>query len=140
MLESDFSKRIVVTGMGTVNPLGLDVKSTWQAAIEGNSGVRLIEPDELADIEVKIAGQVKGFEARDFFPRDLWKDLRRCHRSSQFSYAASMEALRDANFDFSVLEEEEKADRVGMRIGTGVGGVTYIAEVQNLIREGSIHV
>ncbi|MBI2597518.1 beta-ketoacyl-[acyl-carrier-protein] synthase family protein [Candidatus Daviesbacteria bacterium] len=142
---------IVVTGVGTVNPLALNARDTLQAVKEGRSGVGLYEPldpnEPLLNSQVKLAAQVKGFDPNPFLtPRDL----RRVHRSAALSTVAVAEALQDAGLltDLSRLVELTEIDklgsdyrpldgiepgRIGIRLGTGIGGSTYIAEVQKII-------
>lgn len=129
-------QRIVVTGMGTISPLGLNVNETWQNLISGKSGIRRIDPP--VNSEVSVAGLVEGFTS-SISPREI----RRIHRSAQLSYDATVEALYDAELlkDLSSLGEGESPiinanpERIGTRIGTGVGGGSEIAEIEDDIRD-----
>lgn len=145
------SEIIVATGLGTVNPLGLNAGDTLQGVIDGRSGVGLYEPldpnEPLLNSQVQLAAQVKGFNPVPYLtPRDL----RRVHRSAALSTAAIGEALQDAGFlkDASRLVELTDIerlkggynpldgvdrDRIGIRLGTGIGGATYIAKIQKVI-------
>lgn len=142
---------IVCTGLGTINALALNTQGTLQAVTEGRSGVGLYEPldpnEPPLNSQVKLAAQVKGFDPAPFLtPRDL----RRVHRSAALSTAAIGEALIDAGFlkdtgrlveltdverlkgDYYPLEGIDR-DRFGIRLGTGIGGSTHIARVQQVI-------
>lgn len=128
------SQRIVITGMGAISPLGLNVEESWNAIVRGESGIDLIEPPEKRHSKVHIAGQVKGFDLGQYLP-DI--DLKRIHRSAQFSTAATIEALTDAGlFDTYQLKVANiDPTRIGLRIGSGVAGSNFIAEIQNTLRD-----
>lgn len=136
MTEFDPSKRIVVTGMGTVNPLGLNVPETWRKITAGESGIATIEPTELAIPDVQIAGQVKGFDAGSYFPP---KEIRNIHRNAQFAYVSALEALQDARLvnlaDLKKPKLLSELERTGLALGSGVGGGMHIAEIADTIRE-----
>ena len=108
--------RVFVSGFGTVNPLGLDVESTWQRAIKGQSAVKKISLFDPTDHSAQIAAEVKSFDADARFGR---RDARRMDRFVQFAVSASEEALNNANFNIT----DDNRDRVGAIIGTGIGGV-----------------
>lgn len=123
-------ERIVVTGMGTVTPLGIGVSETWKNLIEGKSGIRKLEKD--VNSQVNIAGIVEGFEPTRYIPG---RELLRVHRAAQFSQAAVIEALIDAGFcDGKTLIGIEPED-IGIQMGTGIGGGSEIAEMEGIIRE-----
>ena len=148
---------IVVTGVGTINPLALNAKDTLKAVAERKSGVGLYEPldpnEPPLNSQVQLAAQVKGFNPAPYLtPRDL----RRVHRSAALSTVAVAEALQDAGFltDLSRLVEltdieKLKGDyrpldgvdpnRIGIRLGTGIGGSTYIAELKKIIDQRGDH-
>lgn len=136
MAEIDPSRRIVVTGMGTVNPLGLDVKTSWANIIAGYSGIIVIEPPELAIPDVRIAGQVKGFDPKPYIPP---KEIRNIHPSAQFAYVAALEALQDAGLvDLTNLLTPKllaNPNRTGLALGSGIGGGMYIAEIEDTLRD-----
>lgn len=131
-------KRIVVTGMGAISPVGLNVSESWANLIAGKSGIRKIDPP--VNSEVSVAGLVEGFTS-SISPREI----KRIHRSAQFSYAAIVEALYDAGLlkDLATMTEGESPlinvdpERIGTRIGTGVGGGSEIAEIEDTIRDKS---
>jgi 3-oxoacyl-[acyl-carrier-protein] synthase II len=120
-------QRVVITGLGAVSPLGLDVASTWQGLIEGKSGVSAITTFDTRDFPTKIAASVQGFDPT------LYLNQREARRMSPFilyALAAAHEAVTRARLDLS----HENPTRVGVEIGSGLGG-TSIVEEQRLILE-----
>ena len=116
------TRRVVVTGMGMVTPLGLDVASNWDALTHGRSGIGRITRFDPAPYETQIAGELKGFEATQYMDR---KEVRRTDRFTHFGVAAASQALKDAK-----LETFPDHERVGTAIATGVGGLeTLVKEV-----------
>ncbi len=120
--------RVLITGIGTVNPLGLDVSSTWQRAIQGKSAVDTITLFDASEHSTQFAAEVKGFDAVSRFGR---KHARRMDRFVQFAVAATEEALQDAQLKIT----DSNRDRVGAVIGTGVGGVSTVSEGANSLRD-----
>jgi 3-oxoacyl-[acyl-carrier-protein] synthase II len=110
------SKRIVVTGMGCVTPLGLDLSSTWQAMLEGKSGVAPIQGFDASQHEVKIAGEVPEFDPTKIMNA---KEARRIDRFIQLGMYAAREAWQDAGLSVT----PENAERIGAIAGSGVGGI-----------------
>lgn len=143
-------KRIVITGLGTINPLGKNVEDFWRNLIDGKSGISRISktnPDDPTgerlgriNTDVDIAGQVLGFDPKKIIPS---KELLRMHRVVQFATIASLEAMEDAGFvkkDTNLLNEKPplislNPKRFGARWGTGVGGGSEIAEIEDIILE-----
>ena len=126
--------RVVVTGLGTTSPLGGDVPSTWEALLEGRSGVRTIDEPWVEDLPVKIAGRV-AVEPTEVLER---VKARRLDRSAQFAMVAAMEAWRDAGFSGAAGSEAEPGldgDRVGVALASGIGGVTTLLENYDALRE-----
>jgi 3-oxoacyl-[acyl-carrier-protein] synthase II len=119
-------ERVLITGIGTVNPLGLDAKSTWEAMLAGRSGVDTIAAFDPAPFPVRIAGEVRGFDPEAVASR---KDARRMDRSVLFAVAATDEAVADAGLD--VLDPE----RTGVVVGSAIGGVGIIEEQQRILME-----
>ena len=116
--------RVVITGLGCVSPLGNNVQATWEVAVAGKSGVGPITLFDASEHEARIAGEVKGFDAAALFGR---KEARRMDRYTQFAAAVTQEALRDAGLTI----DEHNRDRIGVYIGTGIGGIgTLMAEVE----------
>jgi 3-oxoacyl-[acyl-carrier-protein] synthase II len=114
-------ERIVVTGMGTVNPLGLDLAETWENALKGVSGVGPITQFDAKDYLVKIACEVKNFVPERYLPA---KEARRRDRFSQLATAAAQEAVRQAGLTTGV----DQGGRVGVFISSAIGGVASFAE------------
>jgi 3-oxoacyl-[acyl-carrier-protein] synthase II len=106
-------RRVVITGMGAVTPLGNDVQSTWEGAVEGRSGVDLITSFDTSDYPVHIAAEVKGFDAEGLASR---REMKRLDRCILFALSAAKEALGAAGIN------GYRPDRVGVVLGSGIGG------------------
>jgi beta-ketoacyl-acyl-carrier-protein synthase II len=128
MAERDARKRIVITGMGVISPLGNDVGSTWKGAVEGRSGIGPITTFDTSNFRVKIAGEVKGFVAEEYVPP---KEVRRMDRFIHFALATSKQALADAQFEIT----PENSHRVGVIWGSGIGGIETLSEAVLTIRD-----
>ncbi len=121
--------RIVVTGMGAVSPLGLDIPTLWQALKSGQSGAGRITLFDAEPFETKIAAEVKGFDATNYFEH---REARRMDRYTQFATVAAMQAVKQANLDCA----KEGTD-VGVLIGSGIGGITTLsAQMATLAEKG----
>lgn len=116
-------RRIVITGMGAVTPLGLSVDETWAAMREGRSGVRLVENFDTSEVQARVAGQVRDFDPAPYFKKDP-KAPRRCDRFEQLAMAAAAQAVEDAALD----PEKEDLSRIGVMIGSGIGGLRIHGE------------
>lgn len=112
-------RRVVVTGLGMVTPLGLSVKETWKGILEGRSGVRTITHLDVSDSPVRIAACVQDFDSAPYMNP---KDARRLDTFIQYGVAASKQALDDSGLDLSSINLE----RVGVAIGSGIGGLPII--------------
>ncbi|MBI2321174.1 MAG: beta-ketoacyl-[acyl-carrier-protein] synthase II [Chloroflexi bacterium] len=110
------TRRVVITGVGAVTPVGSDVPSAWQALLAGRSGVDRITLFDASPFAVQIAGEVKGFALGDWVEP---KERRRLDRNVQFALAATAEALRDAGLDAA----REPTERIGVILGSCVGGI-----------------
>jgi 3-oxoacyl-[acyl-carrier-protein] synthase II len=129
----DGERRVVVTGLGAVTPLGNDVPSFWDALINGRSGIRRIESFDPAKVPSKIAGEVRDFDADAVMPR---KEVRRNDRYVHFAWAATTEAMRDADLP-NPITDEALAWRTGAIIGSGIGGInTMIRDIIEAHDEG----
>lgn len=123
-------RRVVVTGIGLVTPLGTGKEKTWKALLNGECGIDKITAFDTTEHSVHIAAEVKDFVAEEFIEK---KELKKLGRFSQFAIAASIEALNDAKFEIT----KENADRVGTIIGSGIGGLDVIEqEVGKLLEKG----
>lgn len=122
--------RVVVTGMGVITPIGLDLPSFWANLLDGHGGVGSITKFDVTDFPAKIAAEVKGFEPEQYIDR---KEARRMDEYVQFSIAATRMAVQDAGFD----PEQVDRERVGVIIGSGVGGIgTFERQHSQLIEKG----
>ena len=110
--------RIVITGMGALSPLGNSVSETWDGMKNGRSGISRIESIDTAPYAVHIAGEVRGFDPTPYFRKDP-KTARRCDRFEQLAMAAAVMAVDDAGLD----PEKTDKNRVGVMIGSGIGGL-----------------
>ena len=119
-------RRIAVTGLGAVTPLGLDARSTWEAAVEGRSGVDWIQAFNPSDFPVRIAAEVKGFDPESVVER---KEARRLERNVLLAVGAAREAWDDA--DVGAIDPE----RVGILFGSAIGGVPGIVAQADVLRE-----
>ena len=121
------TERIVITGLGAVTPLGLDVGSTWDGMIEGRSGIAPITLFDANELESRIAGEVKGFDADALLsPREA----RRLDRFCQFALVASREAIADA----ALVIDDSNSEDVGVLIGSGIGGINTLTEQLEVLR------
>src|SRR5260370_10978548 len=114
--ERDELRRVVVTGMGAVTPVGLDVASTWDAVVHGRSGIALVERFETSDLDVRIGGEVKNFDPTMYIDR---KEARRMDRFLHLGMVAAQEAMRDSELKIG----PDNAEQVGVLVGSGIGGV-----------------
>ena len=122
------SRRVVVTGLGMVTPLGLDAQTTWEGLLAGRSGVRLIESFSDERFGDTVGGEVPDFDPTAFLGR---KEARRADRFMQFAFVAADEALRQANY----ATPEADGHRTATIIGTAVGGVLTMAREAEVLRE-----
>lgn len=121
-------RRVVITGMGAMTPLGLTMKETWEGLLAGRSGVGPITQFDASNLPVRIAGEIKGFDPGRYIDP---KEARRMARCSQVSLAMAQEALADAGLTLPLPNEE----RVGVLIGTAIGGFDCALESVDVYRE-----
>ena len=114
-------RRVVITGLGTINPLANDVEKTWEAVKQGKCGIVPITHFDTTDFKVKLAAEVKDFDAAETLGL---KESKRMDVYCQFACAAAKEAFADSGIDM----EKEDADRIGCIVSSGIGGLTTIAE------------
>ncbi len=123
-------RRVVITGLGAVTPLGLNVTSYWQGLLDGRSGIAHIEAFDVSRYASRIAGEVRGFSAGDYFDVRL---VKRLDRFAQFAMVAAIEAVKDCGLDL----EREDPRRIGALVGSGIGGLSEIEEQHTrLIKRG----
>ncbi len=122
--------RVMVTGMGIISPLGLDVETTWDGIVNGRSGVDLITAFDTEGYDTHFAAEVKGFDPEDYLER---KEARRMDRFAQFAAVAAQQACRQAGLATGTVDPY----RVGVIIGSGIGGIsTLSAQHEILISRG----
>jgi 3-oxoacyl-[acyl-carrier-protein] synthase II len=121
------AKRVVVTGLGMISPLGLNTSETWDAIVRGESGIGPITSFNTSDFEAKIAAEVKGFDPTNYMER---KEARRTDRFVQFAVAAAREALDRA----ALTIDPSNADDIGVVIGSGNGGIITLSEQYEVLR------
>lgn len=119
-------KRVVVTGLGAITPIGNTLEAYWQGLREGRNGIGMITCFDTKDHACKIAGEVKDFDPLLYMDR---KEAKRMARFSQFAVAGSIDALKDAN----LVINDDNADDVGIVIGTGVGGLKVMEEQNEVL-------
>ncbi len=123
-------RRVVLTGMGTVNPIGLDTNSFWQSLLKGKSGSDKITRFDTTNFATKIAAEVKGFNPEVHFDK---KDMRRLDPFAQYAIVAAREAVLSSGVNF----DEEDRDRIGVIVGSGIGGMlSFEDEMTKLINQG----
>ncbi len=115
------NRKVVITGMGVVSPIGSTLQKFWDSLQNGRSGIATIEGFDITDFSAKIAGEVKDFDANEFIPR---KEQRRMDRFCHFAIAAAKMAMDEANFD----REVEDPTRMGAIVGSGIGGLGTLEE------------
>ncbi len=114
-------RRVFVTGIGIISPLGLDTASTWDNLVKGNSGIDFITAFDAESFDTRFAGEVKGFESERYLDR---KEARRMDRFAQLAAAAAQEACKQANLD----PKEGDPYRVGVIIGSAIGGILTLSQ------------
>jgi len=121
-------RRVVITGIGTINPLGNDLKSSWENAKAGTNGIDYIKRIPTEDLDVKIAGEVKGFDLKEYLGK---KEFKRLDRFTQLAMKATDEAIEDAALELSAIDLK----RAGVYYSSGIGGLETIAEQEDKARE-----
>ncbi|MGB2762920.1 MAG: beta-ketoacyl-ACP synthase II [Candidatus Aminicenantaceae bacterium] len=126
--KSVVERRVAVTGIGLVSPVGVGVEKNWENILQGKSGVSLISRFDISQYTSKIAGQVKDFDPLDFIEK---KELRKMDLFIQYGLAAAHLAVQDSGIDFAAME----GDRVGVYVGSGIGGIGSIEETHKKLLE-----
>ena len=122
-----YDRRVVITGLGAVTPIGNDVETFWSNLKNGVSGIRVVEAFDTKDHDCKIAGEVRGFEPKRYFKNA--KDLRRTDRFAQLAMGAAKMALEDSGIDL----EKVRRDRFGVIVSSGIGGLKTLEEQYRIL-------
>ena len=122
-------RRVVITGMGIISPVGSRLDDAWHSVCEGVSGISLIDDFDTSDFPTKIAGLVKDFEVDDYLSK---KDQRKNDPFIHYGVAAAMNAIRDSGLEITA----ENGHTIGIAMGSGIGGIKYIEDNHNKMLEG----
>lgn len=122
-------RRVVVTGLGVVSPVGIGVNDAWQNLVAGRSGITKITKFDTSSFSSQIAGEVKNFDVTQYLPA---KDARRMDTFIQYGLVAGIEAFKDSG----IVVTEENAERIGVAIGSGIGGLGLIEDTNDTYDEG----
>lgn len=120
------NSRLVITGMGAVTPIGIGVEEYWSNLVAGKCGVDKITKFDVSELPVKIAAEVKNFDAEQFMPKKLTREM---DPYMQYGYAAAMQAIEQAG-------EAAEPERMGIVVGTALGGIAPITETQDGVSKG----
>jgi 3-oxoacyl-[acyl-carrier-protein] synthase II len=118
-------RRVVVTGLGLISPVGNTVQEGWSSLLAGKSGIASITKFDASNFACKFAGEVKGFNVEDYFPA---KEARHMDTFIHYGLAASIQAVKDAGLPTNDALTEEQAERIGCLVGSGIGGLPLIEE------------
>jgi beta-ketoacyl-acyl-carrier-protein synthase II len=136
-MENHTTPRVVITGMGVVTPLGLNLETTWQRLLKAESGIGPLTRIDPTNYHVKIAAQINDFNPEAYPEVMEKKEAKRFDRGMQFALVAASEALKQADLKIT----EDNADEVGVLIGSGIGGLTTIQEgFETLTNKGPMRV
>ncbi len=119
-------RRVVVTGMGMLTPLGVDLESSWQGLTAGKSGIAPIESFDTTDYPVRFGGHVPEFDISEYLPP---KEARRMDGFMQFGLVAGIQAMRDSGLEVT----DENRDRIGVAVGSGIGGIVTIETCHDVV-------
>src|SRR3954452_25567977 len=122
------SRRVVVTGLGLISPVGNTVAEGWANLLAGRSGIANITKFDASNFACKFAGEVKGFKVEDYFSA---KDARHMDTFIHYGLAASIQAIRDAGLPTADARKEEQAERIGVLVGSGIGGLPLIEDTHS---------
>jgi 3-oxoacyl-[acyl-carrier-protein] synthase II len=124
-------RRVVVTGLGIISPLGIGIEENWSAITNGKSGIGPITRFDTESFPVRFAGEVAGFDAEQYMEH---KEVKKMDRFIHFAVAASDDALKDSGFEIT----EKNAERVGVQVGVGLGGLPSIEKFHNVYKERGV--
>jgi len=119
-------RRVVVTGMGMLTPLGVDLESSWQGLTAGKSGIAPIQSFDTTDYPVRFGGHVPEFDISEYLPS---KEARRMDGFMQFGLVAGIQAMRDSGLEVT----DENRDRIGVAVGSGIGGIVTIETCHDVV-------
>ena len=122
-------RRVVVTGLGMITPLGNNVSETWEGILKGRSGIALLDHFDTTDFTVRIGGSIKDLALDDYIPR---KDQKKMDPFIHYGIAAGVQAIEDSGLDL----DKEDANRIGVAIGSGIGGLPGIEKGTELFHSG----
>ena len=122
-------RRVVVTGLGMITPLGNNVSETWESILKGRSGIALLDHFDTTDFTVRIGGSIKDLALDDYIPR---KDQKKMDPFIHYGIAAGVQAIEDSGLDL----DKEDANRIGVAIGSGIGGLPGIEKGTELFHSG----
>jgi 3-oxoacyl-[acyl-carrier-protein] synthase II len=126
-------RRVVITGLGAVTPLGNDVAAFWDGLVAGRSGIDRLSSFDPSGVPSQVGGEIRDFDATDYMDR---KDVRRHDRNVHYAWAAAAQALADADIGVPIADEAE-ANRAGAIVATGIGGISSIVrDAQAALAEG----
>ena len=123
------ARRVVVTGLGMVAPVGLDVPSAWESILAGRSGIQPITHFDVEPFSTQFGGPIYGFEITDYIPK---KDAKKMDKFIHYGVAAGCQAIEDSGLEVT----EENAERIGVLIGSGIGGITGIENSYHAYLDG----
>lgn len=127
-------RRVVVTGLGLISPVGITVAEGWANILAGQSGIDRITRFDASNYACQFAGEVKGFNVEEYFPA---KEARHMDTFIHYGLAASIQAVRDAGLPTGDQLSEEEAERIGVLVGSGIGGLPLIEETRDeLVNRG----
>lgn len=127
-------RRVVITGLGCVSPVGTSVESSWQALLAGQSGIDLVQSFDASGLSCKFAGEVKGFDITQYIAE---KEARHMDRFMHLGIAAACQAVADAGLKTGDALGDEEATRIGCNIGSGIGGLPMIEQTHaELVNRG----
>jgi 3-oxoacyl-[acyl-carrier-protein] synthase II len=121
-------RRVVITGIGAITPLGNNIAEYWDALVQGKSGIERITLFDVDQFASQIGGEIKGFEPEKYIDK---KEIRRMDRFAQFSLVAAQEAIQDSKLDIS----QENAERIGVIFASGIGGLGTIEREHKVLLE-----
>lgn len=122
-------RRVVITGLGMVSPVGLNVKDSWASILAGKSGIAPLAHFDVSDFSVRFGGSIRDFDITDYISG---KDAKKMDLFIHYGIAAGMQAVRDSGLEVT----EENAERIGVSIGSGIGGLTGIEKGHNAFLKG----